>query len=60
MLFVSGSYQNHHNGTVSISIELTGVGRGGGSTEGQYLSGVTIDLLMCERGGAVYSVQTTV
>jgi hypothetical protein len=49
MLIVSGSYQNYQNATVSY--KLTGIGMG------EY---VGVNQLMCDRGGALYSVHATV
>jgi hypothetical protein len=42
---VSGNYQNYQNGAVSN--QLTDVGRG----RGESVLGVTVNLLMCDRGG---------
>jgi hypothetical protein len=54
MLAVSGNYQNCQNGAVSN--KLTGDGRGGGES----LWGVTVNLLICDTEGALYSVPATV
>jgi hypothetical protein len=53
MLTVSESYQNYQNGAVFN--QLTDVGRAGGC-----VLGVSVNLLMCDSDGGLYSVHTTV
>jgi hypothetical protein len=52
MVGVSGSYQNYQNEAVSNQLADVGRGWGGGGS----VLGVTVNLLMCDRGGALYSV----
>jgi hypothetical protein len=47
MLVVSGTCPNYQNGAVNN--QLTDIGGGG-------LFGVRVNLLMCDRGGTLYSV----
>jgi hypothetical protein len=47
MRVVSGSYQNYQNGAVNN--QLTGIRK-----EGRACWGVTVNLLMCDRGGALH------
>jgi hypothetical protein len=54
-LLVSGSYQNYHNEAATVSNQLTDVGRRGEES----VLGVSVNLFMCDRGAALYSVHDT-
>ncbi len=52
MLVVSGSYQNYPNGAVSNQLTDD-------EGSGDSVLRVTVNLLMCDRGGALHSVRCT-